>query len=528
MESGSRRRFCEPYPKLFGLCHSDGSCSVEVVAIENDTNGNTGTGFSNPEFVAMVTGMLAKRDVFQARARAWINSTEFTESYHDLHPGLLVKGLATLLGNREGFLMRSGKLRSGYQRLGSEGQLLFAGTVICNNRMAERPHMRFPASVVASLRQDFDSLVQIVRLSVELGSMYGNSSDSRPQCLQLINDDIYRPLRQRPLPPEETDGLAASLYDVRFSANEMLLDKDAYPFVPLLVHPEGGPFLVIPWAVLHNRPLPARTAAPLPANVPPPLPQTVPPPLPVTQASPGGSGPEVTAGGSTVLRHSSEPSDFVLADMRGASGEAIVEHIGKYIGNADWVNHELISHRVHLDVHFVQPTPERPFHTLITSGMSDLPMTVPPGAEDFRYAELMLCLPAHWNLGRDEGIGQPKAFEDERNYWPVRWLKKLARFPHEYGTWIGPSHTIPNGDPAEPVAEGVPFTGFFIWGAGTVPDEFRKLRISPEKTIRFYALLPITDAEMAFKLEYGADALAEKLEAAGVSELVDPARASVV
>ena len=66
------------------------------------------------------------------------------------------------------------------------------------------------------------------------------------------------------------------------------------------------------------------------------------------------------------------------------------------------VFHELISDQVHIDLHWVKPTAERPFHTLVTSGMSNLPMTTPPGAEEVRYAELSICLPADWKLSEED------------------------------------------------------------------------------------------------------------------------------
>lgn len=61
----------------------------------------------------------------------------------------------------------------------------------------------------------------------------------------------------------------------------------------------------------------------------------------------------------------------------------------------------------------IPPAVDRPFHVLVTSGMSDLAMTVPEGMEFFRRAELMIALPADWPI---EG---PR-FEDEQGYWPIR------------------------------------------------------------------------------------------------------------
>ncbi|MEU4712474.1 suppressor of fused domain protein [Micromonospora purpureochromogenes] len=62
------------------------------------------------------------------------------------------------------------------------------------------------------------------------------------------------------------------------------------------------------------------------------------------------------------------------------------------------------------------------------------------------YAELMLCLPADWPLTRLTGL------DDDPAGWPVRVLKQVARLPHEYGTWIGEWHSVPNGDSAQPYA----------------------------------------------------------------------------
>ncbi|WP_262922976.1 suppressor of fused domain protein [Hymenobacter cellulosilyticus] len=60
--------------------------------------------------------------------------------------------------------------------------------------------------------------------------------------------------------------------------------------------------------------------------------------------------------------------------------------------------HEIISDKVHLDVHVVDPSKDFPFYTLVTSGMSDLPMAVPEGEEEARYAELCVLLPSTWQM----------------------------------------------------------------------------------------------------------------------------------
>lgn len=74
------------------------------------------------------------------------------------------------------------------------------------------------------------------------------------------------------------------------------------------------------------------------------------------------------------------------------SNEKICNHIEKYIGVIDNVFKEIISGVLSIDILILDPTPERNFYTLITSGMSELPMTVPEGAEEYQYAEIMICL----------------------------------------------------------------------------------------------------------------------------------------
>ncbi|MQA64140.1 MAG: hypothetical protein GEU86_22400 [Actinophytocola sp.] len=61
----------------------------------------------------------------------------------------------------------------------------------------------------------------------------------------------------------------------------------------------------------------------------------------------------------------------------------------------------------------------------------------------------MLCLPADWPLTQ-------AALQEERTGWPVDVLKRVARLPHEYATWIGEWHSVPNGDPAMPYAPDTP------------------------------------------------------------------------
>lgn len=226
-------------------------------------------------------------------------------------------------------------------------------------------------------------------------------------------------------------------------------------------------------------------------------------------------GKVVTLHGDPVYHHT-EPTPWSPA--RGEMClEQISAHIERHLGPVDSVMHEIVSDTVHIDVHVVMPTAEHPYIRLVTSGMSDLPMATPPEIGAPKYLELVMSLPPDWKIDRE-------SFEDEAWYWPVRLIKTLARLPHKHQTWLGWGHTVPNGDPAEPYAPGVPFDGAILLSSVTVPDGFHTLPIDNEKTIVFLAVVPLHPDEMALKLRAGADKLLERFDKKDVTDVFDPRR----
>jgi hypothetical protein len=229
---------------------------------------------------------------------------------------------------------------------------------------------------------------------------------------------------------------------------------------------------------------------------------------------------ERSASGAPIYRHDPDTARSSPVRASSQSSEMISQHIELHFGTAFSVFHELVSDLVHIDVNIVQPTSTRPHYTLVTSGMSDRPMQAPKESKQFRRAELMLCLPAAWLM--DEG-----AFKDERNYWPIRCLKGLARLPHQYRTWLWESHTVPNGDPAKPYSMSTKLCCALLSRPQLVPEAFHNLEAGPGKIVHFFAVIPIYREEMELKLSKGVEALNERLQEAGVSELLDPNRVNV-
>jgi hypothetical protein len=230
---------------------------------------------------------------------------------------------------------------------------------------------------------------------------------------------------------------------------------------------------------------------------------------------------EYSVGGVRILRHGIDDEDEQeLRPPEYAHHESISQHISAAIGPIELVYHELVSHFVHVDVHWVKATESRPFHVLVTSGMSALPMTLPEGLPFARHAELMALLPESWKLQQD-------AWRDERWYWPIRWLKILARLPHEHQTWLGSGHTVPNGDPPEPFAPDTSLCCMLLAKATSLPPEAQSMTLPDGSPLEFFALYPLHENEMLCKLVEGTDALLDKLDAARVSDVIDPLRPSV-
>lgn len=230
--------------------------------------------------------------------------------------------------------------------------------------------------------------------------------------------------------------------------------------------------------------------------------------------------PEASRG--TIMKHEERTKPFEPVIGDGEQIDVIVEHIEQHVGQVTMVFHEIVSDLVHLDVHHVPPEPGREFHTLITTGMSDKPMSVPDGAEDFRFAELVMCLPPDWKLTRE-------GFASEENYWPIRLIKTLARLPHEYDTWLGPGHSIPNGgEEPQPYADNTRFCCAIIVPAVRFGEKFLRLETPDERVINFYSVWPILPDETEFKLKHGYDELMDRLLLRDVSDLIDVQRRSAV
>jgi hypothetical protein len=158
--------------------------------------------------------------------------------------------------------------------------------------------------------------------------------------------------------------------------------------------------------------------------------------------------------------------------------------------------------------------------------MSTRPMNIPNGSGASPHAELMICLPVDWPGMRLDGTFDSALMKDETNWWPLRWLKAIARMPHEYNTFIGPGHTIPNGPMALPFAPNTAM-GCMLVQPSLLNPRSHRLVVSNNVNIDFLALWPIYREEMELKQEKGVEALTRRFSTSGTSELIQLDRKNV-
>ncbi len=224
---------------------------------------------------------------------------------------------------------------------------------------------------------------------------------------------------------------------------------------------------------------------------------------------------------STTRKYGSPSGDPNLGRESARDLGALDDHIEKWWGKAPEVFHEIVSEYVHIDLTIVPATPERPYHSVITTGMSDRPMNPPNPGPGHSYCELVLALPPEWPTKQE-------AFSDEKVWWPLRRLKMAARFPHIYSTWLWYAHTLADEGPAKPFADDVGFSASIISMPVLVPSDALSVKIRDDKTVNFFSYVPIYESELLYAREHGSDALFEKLDEAAATELIQKDRPRVV
>lgn len=230
-----------------------------------------------------------------------------------------------------------------------------------------------------------------------------------------------------------------------------------------------------------------------------------------------GQSVAIAVGGAPAARPAAKP-----AQQRSVPSEQLLavisRHVETHIGPIARVFRDQHGAQKQIDILWVKPGTGRPFHTLISCGMSAQAMK---GGAEFPYAELVLCLPPDWPL--DE-----TALADEANYWPLRWMKVLSRYAIDERKLMFDSQAYPNGNPPQPLHASTPLAGWMLTQPIFVDSQAALLEL-PDRSIRFMAMFPLHPNELQFLSKYGYETTLHRLTSTlSVQEGVQPRRRSFV
>ncbi len=228
----------------------------------------------------------------------------------------------------------------------------------------------------------------------------------------------------------------------------------------------------------------------------------------------GGKGrrrTEITPGGSEILPYVAAKTPVGVPLEATERNRKQRESVYRdFFGPCDFVDHEVGLQIPHVDV-YVYPTgyEGRDFSTLVTGGMSDLPMHVPRG-EKVRRTELVLY------------VHEPK-----EEYIAI--LRLLAHFPHDHRTWLDHGHTFPNGNPAQPLFEESALDTLLLLDSIVYPDATldQHLQIGKDP-VHLLWVVPLTTAECELKLRDGTNAILDLFERFQHPFILNAARRSYV
>jgi hypothetical protein len=231
-----------------------------------------------------------------------------------------------------------------------------------------------------------------------------------------------------------------------------------------------------------------------------------------------------TPGGSDIVRH--DPADAAVSASAAAAASSwrasnrhsqLLSHYERHLGPAPG---PLPGFDGDVELYVHGPTGSRPFLTVTTIGMSDQPASVPPELADRAHQELLIYLPALWDVaGASAG--------DAAAAWPFRLLTQLAALPRQHATFFAPGHTLAMGDRPAPFHPSTLLSAVAFVRPGREAAFFGETTID-RQDCRFLWVVPITLGELQFKLDHGFNQLLNVLSEAKVPYAIDPARACAV
>lgn len=246
---------------------------------------------------------------------------------------------------------------------------------------------------------------------------------------------------------------------------------------------------------------------------------------------PNSAAEETSPGDSNVHRHDDRPLEYRTSTRQPKHLEVIARQLQPLLGSRYFIHALQVENVVKVDLIIFPPDGDRNNWTIVTAGMSDKAMAVPASLsskerKELELAELTISLPSDAFSSDASGQVSKDQFREGSQAWIVGLMAILAHLPHDYGTWLGTGHSIPNGDPPEPYTSYIPFSGVIIAPTSQWPEHYRRITTS-SGPVNILSVVPVYQDEMNFLLAKGFDALHAELEAFGYTQVMSESRPDI-
>jgi len=151
---------------------------------------------------------------------------------------------------------------------------------------------------------------------------------------------------------------------------------------------------------------------------------------------------------------------------------------------------------------------------ICTNGLSDKKMNVPEHLDEPNRVELLWCLPDYWDLS---------ATQNPSMQWIFPWTTKLTQHLLSNDTWYGHGHTFPTGQLSPTMKQDF----LMLMYPQRYLNEFATLEVG-DKKVHFLAIVPLFKREFEFKQRKGTQSMLNRMEEAGVTEMLDDYRESLL
>lgn len=164
------------------------------------------------------------------------------------------------------------------------------------------------------------------------------------------------------------------------------------------------------------------------------------------------------------------------------------------------------------DIYLMEPQKGIPYQLVFTCGLSNFKQEPIEKYDSIKYVELYFCLPEYWII--------------DKNHWSVEYIEKIAQIPQKNNTWFGPGDTIPTANTPVPLSEELKQSYFILSEPMLLEDKLKSINLA-DKTIHFFAIIPIFKTEFEYKMRNSAKVLIAKMQYKQMNEMIDEYRKPV-